>query len=50
MPPVPAEFLAEGEETAEEVEERLRRRLIAYSKYKNVAEELRTRREEAEAF
>jgi segregation and condensation protein A len=50
LPPVPAEFLAEGEETAEEVEERLRRRLIAYSKYKNVAEELRTRREEAEAF
>ena len=50
LPPVPAEFLAEGEETAEEVEERLRRRLIAYSKYKNVAEELRTRREEAEAY
>jgi segregation and condensation protein A len=50
LPPVPAEFLAEGEETAEEVEERLRRRLIAYSKYKNVAEELRTRRELAEAF
>jgi len=50
LPPVPAEFLAEGEETAEQVEERLRRRLIAYSKYKNVAEELRQRREEAEAF
>ena len=50
LPPVPAEFLAEGEETAEEVEERLRRRLIAYSKYKGVADELRVRREEAEAF
>ncbi len=50
LPPVPAEFLAEGEETAEEVEERLRRRLIAYSKYKNVAEDLRARREQAEAF
>jgi segregation and condensation protein A len=47
LPPVPAEFQAEGEETAEEVEERLRRRLITYSKYKAVAEELRRRQDEA---
>jgi segregation and condensation protein A len=50
LPPVPAEFLAEGEETPEEVEERLRRRLIAYSKYKGVAEELRLRQEEAAGY
>ncbi|MGP6189544.1 MAG: segregation and condensation protein A [Vulcanimicrobiaceae bacterium] len=50
LPPVPAEFATEGEESAEEVEERLRRRLIAYSKYKGVAEDLRRRRDEAEAF
>ncbi len=50
LPPVPAEFLAEGEETPEEVEERLRRRLIAYSKYKGVAEELRRRQDEASAI
>jgi len=50
LPAIPREFAAEGEETAEEVEERLRRRLIAYSKYKGVAEELRARQAEAEAF
>lgn len=49
LPAIPAGFAPEGEETAEEVEERLRRRLIAYSKYKHVAEALRNRREEAEA-
>ncbi len=40
LSPIPTEFLAEGEETPEEVEERLRWRLVAYSKYKGVAEEL----------
>jgi segregation and condensation protein A len=50
LPPIPAEFVAEGEESAEEVEERLRRRLITYSKYRGAAEELRARREEAAAF
>ena len=50
LPPIPAEFQAEGVETAEEVEEELRRRLIAYSKYKGVADELRTRLAEAESF
>ena len=37
LPPIPTEFLAEGEETPEEVEERLRRRLVAYSKCKGVS-------------
>jgi segregation and condensation protein A len=50
LPAIPAEFQTEGEETAEEVEERLRRRLIAYSRYKGAAEELRARRAEAESY
>jgi len=50
LPPVPSEFLSEGEESAEEVEERLRARLIAYSKYKGVSEELRGRAQEAASF
>ena len=40
----------EDEESAEEVEERLRRRLIAYSTYKGVSEELRQRKDEAESY
>ncbi len=50
LPAIPSAFLTEGDETPEEVEERLRRRLIAYSKYKAVAEELRARGEEAQAY
>ena len=50
LPAIPEEFQTEGDETAEEVEERLRRRLIAYSRYKGVAEELRERRVEAESY
>lgn len=50
LPPIPDEFVAEGEESAQEVEERLRRRLITYSKYCGAAEELRARREDAAAF
>jgi segregation and condensation protein A len=50
LPPIPSAFQAEGEETAEEVEEQLRARLIAYSKYKGVADELRLRQAEAESF
>ena len=34
LPAIPREFVSEEDETAEQVEERLRRRLIAYSKYK----------------
>lgn len=50
LPPVPPEFQTDGDESAEEVEERLRRRLIAYSKYKGVAEQLRADQDAAAAF
>ena len=50
LPPIPADLLPEGAETAEEVEEHLRRRLIAYSRYKGVADELKGRSLEASAF
>jgi len=50
LPAIPSEFQTEGEETAEEVEERLRRRLIAYSRYKGAAAELRERHAEAESY
>ena len=50
LPPLPAEFLADDEETPEQVEAKLRQRLVAYSKYKGAAQELRRRREEAESF
>ena len=49
LPPVPAEFLDE-EETPEQVEERLRARLIVYSKFRDVGEQLRTRQLENAAF
>lgn len=50
LPSVPSEFQTEGDETAEEVEERLRRRLIAYSRYKGAAQALRERQAEAESY
>jgi len=50
LPPIPAEFVDEGEETPEEVEERLRRRLIAYSRYRELGLQLRVRQEEASGF
>ncbi len=50
LPAIPAEFLSEGEESADDVEERLRRRLIAYSRYKGASEDLRSRLAEAESF
>lgn len=49
LPPVPQEFIEDGE-SPEEVEERLRRRLIAYSKYRELGEELRARQYEASGF
>jgi segregation and condensation protein A len=49
LPPIPAEFLEEGE-SPEEVEERLRQRLIAYSKYREVGEDLRQRQFEASSY
>lgn len=50
LPPIPKDLLPEGEDTPEDVEERLRQRLITYSKYRDVAEELRSRHEESGAF
>lgn len=50
LPPIPSEFLDDDSETPEQIEEKLRQRLIAYSKYREVGEELRTRQLEAGAF
>ncbi len=50
LPPIPQEFLDESEETPEQVEERLRRRLIAYSKYRELGQQLRARQDEASGF
>lgn len=41
LPPIPVEFMGEGEETPEMLEERLRQRLITYSKYRDAGDELR---------
>jgi segregation and condensation protein A len=50
LPPIPQEFVEDAGETPEEVEERLRRRLIAYSKYREFGEELRERQNEAGSY
>jgi len=50
LPPIPQEFGEDAGETPEEVEERLRRRLIAYSKYREFGEELRERQSEASSY
>lgn len=50
LPPVPAEFVDDESESPEQVEERLRRRLIAYSKYREMGEQLRARQAEAAGF
>ncbi len=50
LPPIPEELLDEESETPEAVEERLRRRLIAYSKYRELGEELREHQAEASSF
>jgi segregation and condensation protein A len=49
LPPVPLEF-ADSEESAEVVEQRLRERLIAYSKYRDAGIDLRSRATEAAAY
>ncbi len=49
LPPVPLEF-ADSEESAEVVEQRLRERLIAYSKYRDASIDLRLRATEAAAY
>lgn len=50
LPPIPQEFVDEDAESPEEVEERLRRRLIAYSKYRELGMELQARQNEASGF
>jgi segregation and condensation protein A len=50
LPPIPQEFIEDEGETPEEVEERLRRRLIAYSQYRELGEQLREQQNEASAF
>jgi segregation and condensation protein A len=49
LPPIPAEFVDDAE-TPEEVEEHLRRRLIAYSKYREFGEQLREHQNAASSF
>lgn len=50
LPPIPQEFIDESEDSAEQVEERLRRRLIAYSRYRELGVQLRARQDEASGF
>jgi segregation and condensation protein A len=50
LPPIPQEFAEEEGEGPEEVEERLRRRLVAYSKYRELGEHLRERQTEASSY
>jgi segregation and condensation protein A len=50
LPPIPQEFIDESEESPEQLEERLRRRLIAYSRYRELGVQLRARQEEASGF
>ena len=50
LPPIPQEFVEDDDETPEAVEERLRRRLIAYSKYRELGEQLRAYQNEAASF
>jgi segregation and condensation protein A len=49
LPPIPQEFEDESE-TPEAVEDRLRRRLIAYSKFRELGEQLRGYQSEASSF
>ncbi len=50
LPPIPQEFVDESDDTPEAVEERLRRRLIAYSQYRELGLQLRARQDEASGF
>jgi len=50
LPPIPQEFVDEEAETPEQVEERLRRRLIAYSRYRELGAQLKARHDEAGAY
>ena len=50
LPPIPVDFEAGGEESAEAVEARLRERLIAYSRYRDASRDLQARALAAAAF
>ncbi|MDQ6931684.1 MAG: segregation/condensation protein A [Candidatus Eremiobacteraeota bacterium] len=50
LPVLPGAFVEDEAETAEQVEERLRARLIAYSAYREAGEALRERASEAAAY
>lgn len=50
LPPIPQEFVDETAETPEQVEEHLRRRLIAYSRYREFGEQLREYQTEAGSY
>ncbi len=50
LPPLPNELIDENEPSPEEVEERLRQRLIAYSQFRELAPLLRERADEASSF
>lgn len=50
LPPIPEEFLEDGEDTPEQAEARLRARLVAYSQYKNAGDDLRGRLDESQAY
>ncbi len=50
LPPIPSEFEGDPEESAEAVEQRLRERLLAYSKYREAGMDLKARADEASAY
>ncbi|HEY1428284.1 MAG TPA: segregation/condensation protein A [Candidatus Tumulicola sp.] len=50
LPAIPLEFTENEDDTPEAVEERLRRRLIAYSQYRDLGERLRDRQAEAAGY
>ncbi|MFY9719391.1 MAG: segregation/condensation protein A [Candidatus Cybelea sp.] len=50
LPPIPQEFIDEMAESPEEIEENLRRRLIVYSKYREVGQQLRDLQSDAGSF
>jgi segregation and condensation protein A len=50
LPPIPMEFAGDAEESADAIEARLRERLIAYSKYRDAGQGLKSRAAEAAAY
>jgi segregation and condensation protein A len=50
LPALPSDLEETGEESAEAIEERLRQRLITYSRFREVAMNLKTRADEATGF